>query len=750
MGDPALQLSLSGDFEILIGSGAECEVRIPALLARHARLARRGDRLFLQDLSPDGSVSVNGRARGAGKWTELTRHDEVLLGGIVLDLSPRFFLGRDRLNLVAEALTYRLPGNTGRLVCDRVSIEARPGELTAILGPAGSGKTILLNLLAGMLQPTAGRVRIGNLWDPHREVRLVREFLGYVPQGDALFPDLTVCRSLETRLRLKFPDMQPETIERLIRHACVQLGFEGERLERFLGSRIGGLDATRRGLSGGERRRANIAHELVSRPLIVLLDEPTSGLASSDASQVTQLLSRLCRQDHLTVVATIHQPSPECYALFDRVLVLADGGRPIYCGPAEEAVDSLEQRSKRPCLAENPAEYLLELASDRRLAPVLADQHQVELAERHEIQPPPVSTAAAVHPRGRAREHLGRRIHHLLRGQLYLGRRSLSILLADRWSLTLNVIQAPVIALLIAVAFWGGAADHLQADRFARTIYFFDQAKAPIEERAGTVPVDALLQEAEARAGREKYLIGESHARFRSAVYFVLVASAIWLGVTGSCREIVGEAAAIRRELRTCLTTGPYVCSKIAVQSLIRAVQGAFLAVTLGQWVLALPWRAVLLLWLALWLVGLASALMGLWLSAASPDSRFALTLIPLVIIPQLLFGGFLRPEKDASGALPVVSLLSGITLQYWGFRAALAVDDHSGLKPLQTMVNPKFTDRYWELNIVRYETTTLIGLHFINAENGGALKVIGGFLALFSALTLGVVSIRLSGRWIW
>ncbi len=672
MGDPALQLSLSGDFEILIGSGPECQVRIPALLPRQARLARRGDRLFLQDLSPDGSVSVNGRSRGPGRWTELTRHDEVLLGGIVLDLSPRFFLGRDRLNLVAKSLTYRLPGKAGRVVCDRVSFEASPGELTVVLGPAGSGKTILLNLLAGMLPPTAGAVKMGNLWDPHKEVRLVREFLGYVPQGDALFPDLTVRRSLETRLKLKFPDMQMETVDRLVRHVCVQLGFEGDRLERFLDSRIGGLDASRRGLSGGERRRANIAHELVSRPLIMLLDEPTSGLASSDAFQVTQLLARLCRQEQLVVVATIHQPGTECYSLFGSVLVLSDGGRPIYFGPADDAVEALEQRSKRPCLADNPAEYLLELASDRRLAAALADQLQEERRGSHGIESPGVLRSAAPEPRRPTRERAGRGILLQLRRQVHLARRSLSLLLSDRWSLTLNVFQAPAIALLIAAAFWGGASDHRQSDRFARIIYFFDQAKAPIEEQAGTVLVDILLREAQARAERETSLIGEANARFRSAVYFVLVASSIWLGVTGSCREIVGEAAVIRREFRTCLAPGSYLCSKILVQSAIRAVQAGFLAVALGQSVLDLPWRAVLLLWLTLWLVALAAALMGLWLSALAPDTRFALTLIPLIIIPQLLFGGFLRPEKKRLGGAS-----SGV----------LAERDHNSILEIQSCI---------------------------------------------------------------
>ncbi|KAG1342739.1 ABC transporter G family member 14 [Cocos nucifera] len=205
-----------------------------------------------------------------------------------------------------------------RTVLQGVSGLAPPGELLAVLGPSGSGKTTLLSALAGRLpvRRTSGSITYNGL--PFSAA--VARSTAFLPQSDLLFPHLSVRETLAYAAALRLP--LPSADRRALADAvAAELGLS-HRLDAAVGA-----------ASGGERRRVSIGAELVAGPALLLLDEPTSGLDSTAAARV------VAHGDRWAVVAAVHQPSGRVFGMFDRVLVLAEGGRPIYSGRASRAVE---------------------------------------------------------------------------------------------------------------------------------------------------------------------------------------------------------------------------------------------------------------------------------------------------------------------------------------------------------------------------------------------------------------------------
>ena len=716
MSSSNIELSLDGDFEISIGSAEGNDVQLEGLEERQAVLKRQGDRLFLQSIANSNSAWVNGRGLRQGFWHEVTRYDEILLSEVFLQLSPKFFLGKDRVGVDTTRLYLKLKSDQDFWLCNGAYLRANPGSLTAIVGPAGCGKTVLLNLLAGYLKPDDGRVTIGETFDPNRDLRKLRDFLGYVPQGDILIPDLTVHQSLDYRLRLKFPDMERNTRTRLIQDTCKQLGFEGERAGKFLNTLIGSSNGARRGLSGGERKRANIAHELIARPVLLFLDEPTTGLSSSDADRIVALLRHISRDEVTTVAATIHQPSRYSFTHFDNVLALTYGGRIAYYGPTDGIIEYLERVTGSQCQSANPAEYVMDIVSNPGAAQ--------ELSAAFEEKPPP-RTSLPLPRESQEAEGAAKRPAVQLEPLRTLSRiwslaeRNFTVLASDRSNLLLNLLQAPLIALLMLVAFQNLGVDFQEYDKVASTIYFFDEAKAPFEAARETIEVDTLFESAKQEAARHKDVFSPAAGRLRGSIYFILIASSIWFGTLGGCREIVSEKAILRREVRSCTGLGAYLSGKMVVQVILRGVQTGLLAVMCAPALLQLPWSGTFELWGILWLVSVTAACLGLLISSLAASSAVALTAVPVIIIPQLLFGGLLRPLSHIPAEASWTRLAAMLNIQRWGFQASLYVDELANRITLQQGAGSGFSGRYWEMNILTFGRTTLAEFFF---PTGGSI----------------------------
>ncbi len=261
--------SLAADFGEsvwCIGAAEDCAVRVQAATDHIAYLVKRGPRVFVRNLGSRADVLVNGERLSRHAERELTRCDDLNVAGTAVVIEPGYFHGDTLLGIDTSSLHYPHPtGERERSLCDGIFLRAKPGTLTAILGPVGCGKTVLLGLLTGDRQPATGRILIGERYDLLRNADVLNGIIGYVPQGDVLIPELTVRQSLDCRLRLRFPDMTARVRENLILDACRQVGVDAKDMAEFLASIIGTADAAPRGLSGGERKLANIAHETAAQ-----------------------------------------------------------------------------------------------------------------------------------------------------------------------------------------------------------------------------------------------------------------------------------------------------------------------------------------------------------------------------------------------------------------------------------------------------------------------------------------------------
>lgn len=632
---------------IIVGRDPACAITLddPSVSREHLRARRIDDATWqLEDPGSVNGTFVNGE-RLRGKQT-VSVGARVQIGRFSLRIDPQEGLVvrdfRGDLSLQADRISVEVPdkaspGGSKRILHD-ISFTAYPTEFVGLMGPSGAGKTTLLTALNGYLPPSQGRSLVnGQNLVEHYD--LFRSRIGYVPQDDIVYPQLTVYESLYFTAKLRLPpDTSEEEIEERIQAILDRLEIQQTR-----DTRIG--DATRRGISGGQRKRVNLAQELLTEPSLLLLDEPTSGLAAEDTINVMKLLRSLADQGK-TVLLTIHQPSLEAYRLMDNVLFLLQG-RLVYYGPAWPESILFFQPDARPgherdALLADPGNALRPLAIDQRQALETQGDAERDAALKTAVQRRRQNyidsemyrqfvwdraSAAAPGNEGDS-EHASSRQKSKrvsLWNQLrVLTQRAARIKVKDTLSVAILLAQAPIIALILALVFAGGRSGEP----------FFDHlARGP-------------------------------------AALFLLIASAVWFGCSNSAREIVGEAAIYRRERMVNLRIPAYVGSKFLVLGALCAVQ-CLLLLGIVYFPLGLD-ANFFLLYLLLFLTSLVGLGMGLTLSAFVSTPESAVGLVPLLLIPQIILGGVIMPVHELPTAMKTLSMTM---VARWGFEGALHLE---------------------------------------------------------------------------
>jgi ABC transport system ATP-binding/permease protein len=305
---------------------------------------------------------------------------------------PALVAGDDCLEV--HALGLMLP-NGRRLLTD-VSFSARPGSLTAIIGPSGAGKSTLAKLVGGALSPTAGAVCFDG-HDLHAEYASLRHRIGLVPQDDVVHHQLTVDAALRFAAELRLQNATADERAAAVRRVLEELELTGHAHTR--------VDK----LSGGQRKRASVAMELLTGPALLILDEPTTGLDPALDRQVMSMLRRLADAGRVVLVVT------HCLThldLCDQVLFLAPGGRTAYRGPAQEIGAALGSTDW--------ADLFASVAAD-------PDAAHREFATRCRAEAPPAKLS-----RPRPTSSLRPAPCRLLHQVSTVARRQLPLLLADR------------------------------------------------------------------------------------------------------------------------------------------------------------------------------------------------------------------------------------------------------------------------------------------------------------------------------
>ncbi len=632
---------------VTFGRRAEASVAIdqPLVSALHASVSVDRGRVVVRDLGSMTGTFVDGR--------RIDRAVEIGPGSLVQIADRRYRLSGDARQLhpvdttadSIEAADVAVEAS-GRRLLEHVSLVIQPGEMVAIMGPSGAGKSTLLSVLNGQVAPAAGRIVIGGL-DLHDHFDLFRGRIGYVPQDDILHADLTVWQALWYAARLRLPkDTADEEIARRIRQVLAQLGLEGTEH-----TRVG--DQRKRGISGGQRKRVNLAMELLTDPPILVLDEPTSGLSSTDTLSVIELLRSLA-DGGKTVLVTIHQPSLEAYQKFDAVAVIARDastrqvGRLAWFGRAwPDAITFFEPLPPGGPQPTNADGLLRGLAT--RPVGDWVRQWEQSVARSIWVDGRAGTHAASSGSRPRPRQKPMERFSQWLT----LVRRGLAVKAADRWNTAVLFLQAPLVGLLIAGVF-------SKVLRSQPTLETWHKASVDM----GTM-------------------------------MFVTALAAIWFGCSATAREIVTEWPIYRRERMVGLSILSYLGSKTAILLGIAAVQAALL-LGIVAWACQVqsPWWH---LFLVLYAAGLVGGAIGLVVSATLRTSEAATAILPVLLMPMIVLGGVLVPLADLprftqplAAVMPSRWAFEGMVVPEAGFRprvrqqpaAARAVEPAAAAQP--------------------------------------------------------------------
>lgn len=247
-------------------------------------------------------------------------------------------------------------GNTRHILQD-VAGEVPPEQVCAIMGPSGAGKSSLLNVLAGRSSSKPPSVKVSAKMEIDGEATNPVEYhkkVAYVMQDDNLMPTATPREAIRFSATLRLgPEVSADELE-----ARVQNMLEDLELTKCADVLIGGEMI--KGISGGQRKRTSVGVELVTRPRLIFLDEPTSGLDSESAMNCIKLVQRVARRG-ATVLCTIHQPSSEVFALFDRLVFMKDG-LTMYQGPMDQLVPVLERAGYPVPMHHNASDHIMSVA----------------------------------------------------------------------------------------------------------------------------------------------------------------------------------------------------------------------------------------------------------------------------------------------------------------------------------------------------------------------------------------------------
>jgi ABC transport system ATP-binding/permease protein len=593
--------------KMVLGRDPESEYHLdyPMISWRHAQLEQTPEGITVLDLNSRNGTYVNG-TRISGK-TLVRPGQEIGLGSFRFTLLEDGALAKREYkgDVTIEVSSMVVCTVRGHRLLDPVSLTIFPSELVALMGPAGAGKTTFLKAIIGYTPPTEGRV-LFNGYDLYQFYDRFRQQMSYVPQDDIVHPQLTVREALYFSARLR-TDLSDGEIEKRIDTVLASLGISKKK-DSIIGS------PERKVLSGGERKRVNIAMELIAAAPVIFLDEPTSGLSSYDAENVMQVLRKLSAEG-TTVVTTIHQPSLNIFRQFDSLIMISKDqnsskcGALAYFGPAFpdsiEFFDPLEAKrvQAQPGKELGPEMLLTGLAkrptSDWVSTYEKSHFHKLYVTERVGKIPSPPRT----NPKSS--------ISDFGIGQWWtLVRRNWILKVRDRAQSLILLLQAPFFAALVAVVF--------------RSLRY---SNLPEFQRS---------------------------AQHATGIEFLLVVAAVWFGCNNVARDIVGEQAIYQRERMVNLKLPSYLFSKLAIAAVLNFFQCLLL---LGIVTLACDLRGNFLVALGmLYLSALVGSSIGLCVSAIASTTEAAIATLPLILLPVIALGGGLSPIPEMKGPVPWVA----------------------------------------------------------------------------------------------
>jgi ABC-type multidrug transport system ATPase subunit/pSer/pThr/pTyr-binding forkhead associated (FHA) protein len=651
--------------------------------SHHARLHHQGNQLFVEDLRSANGTFVRGSRIPPHQRVPVQSGEKIYIGPMPLaidtarggaaaeivqvqeEYAENRWPGRPLYEIEAWSLQLEVPDrdDAGRMkvLLDSVSFKALPGDMIALMGPSGAGKTTLLLTLNGYLPPSNGVVRI-NGEDLYSIYDNLRGSIGYVPQDDLVHPELTVFEAIRYSAKFRLPpDYSEDEIDARVEQTIKDLG-----LETVKNLQIGKPE--KKILSGGQRKRVNIALELVTDPVILFLDEPTSGLAADDTTALINLLHDMAQQTGKTIIMTIHQPAKDEFEQFTHCLVMGYGGVPMYFGPTKEAYrffGTWKERHGHKNDIDNPRDMFEMLAQRER--PIFERMKQLDRdAQRGEAR-----RIAGVEWRREYENPQNRTFQRMYSGRRAIGTqmverafpatrsttsgqfglllsRYFKVKVRDVGGTLIMLLQAPIIGILLAGVFGG-------------------------QERSVPSWCLGALNELATRTGTKApsdLLSRMSPTTDHTGAIFFLVVAAVWFGTSNAAREIVSERAIYMRERMVNLGLLNYVLSKYALLAVFCVIQCTvllaivFFALGFHGGINAFGMQLASLV-----ATSLCAVALGLLLSTVVASSEAAMALTPIALIPQVVLGGLMVPMTTVPQLRPLMMAIPA----RWGFEGAIS-----------------------------------------------------------------------------
>lgn len=582
----------------------------PAVSRRHARLSQTPEGLVLEDLQSTNGSFVN--RRRLHRPTRLAANDLVEIGPfrMLYDGTDLIRISRSRhAALIGSDLSCEVVNQQTRRrerILDNVSLTLRPGRVACVVGSSGSGKSTLLGMLAGRRRPSSGAVALGSL-GLRENFEVLKQDIAFLPQSEIVHEQLTVRQALTYAALLRLP----RALSAESRGIAVQEAAEAVGLTHRLDTQI-------RLLSGGQRKRACLASEIIAKPGLLFLDEVTSGLDESTDREMMALLKQLSREG-MSIVCVTHTLA-NLPAYCDDLIVMAPGGILVYCGDPAGALRFFDVHALGeifPEIEDKGVEHWRGRFESLRLQQEGARPAMALPAATPPALPSAVTDSAAprVVPRlGRGRES----IHQFN----VLLRRNIRLLLADRRSIALAAAQSLAVGLLLGYA-------------------FKDLGPEPLTVRS------------------------------EAALLLLLGITALWMGCNSAGKEIVGELAIYRRERDMNVPTGVFVVSKFVVIGLFSIFQALVLIGCCALLAERIP-GGLGAQSLVMGLSAVCGTGLGLLISSGCNTRDQASVIVPLALAPQLILGGGIVPMLPK----PAEAFAETVVSAHWVRQSANAVRD--------------------------------------------------------------------------
>ena len=549
--------------KLSIGSNSFNDIVLPidGIKETFAEVISSKSKVEIRDVESTNATYVNGKK--VLDTQELRHLDVIFIGDqkIILYKNTLIYqifkmgLRLDAVDIVKEVHTKK----GYQYISNHVNVTIKPSEFVAFVGGSGAGKTTFMKCISGIDRPTSGRVLL-NGQDLYENYETLKESIGYVPQEDIVYSNLRLYDMLKYTAQLRMLDSITEEerkkrIDEVL--AIVQLtDYKYSYIKQ---------------LSGGQRKRASIAVELIADPSLFFLDEPTSGLDPGTEKSMMKTLKDMSDLGKTIILVTHNILNIE---LCDKVVFFGTGGFLCFAGSPKEALHFFG------------VDNFVDIYD-------LLNSHPKEYAEKFRQWQ---EQSGAFQPR--KEEEKPKLLAHkksFLRQLLILMKRYIKLISNDRQQMLLLFAQAPLIAVLLSFV-----ANDKMYSYYANT----------------------------------------------KAMLFSIGCACVWLGLLNSIQEICKEKVILQKEYMANLKLSTYLLSKVVVQGILAFIQST-LIVIIFQGIVGKSTHHILFnsywdMQIICFLSILSSASMGLLVSSFVKNSDIAMSVVPLILVPQLLFSGML------------------------------------------------------------------------------------------------------------